>query len=111
MFSRFSRLFGNKVTEQDIRNWLNKNGYFGASADFSEIELHAIQRPGWYQIFRFSVKAKSISDEQWHELHGLLKDDERYRKNEVTVFLQPVKRDLALAECSKGMIVRRRRKR
>ena len=44
---------GNKSAEKDIRDWLAENGYLGKSAKFGEIELHAIKRPGWRQIFRF----------------------------------------------------------
>ncbi len=55
-----ARIFKNRVTEKDIRNWLDRNGFFGRAAEINDLELHAIKRPGWRQIFRFTVKAKPV---------------------------------------------------
>lgn len=49
------RLIDNRVTEYDIRDWLNRNGFAGSTSRFEELELHALMRPGWLQVFRFSV--------------------------------------------------------
>jgi hypothetical protein len=49
-------LIGSKLAEKEIRDWLLKNGYQGKPAKFVEIELHAIQQPGWSLIFRFDSK-------------------------------------------------------
>jgi hypothetical protein len=58
------KVFGNRVTEKDIRNWLDENGFFGNSAQLHDLELHALKRPGWLQVFRFDVLAKRREDEQ-----------------------------------------------
>ena len=106
----FGRLLRNGTAERDIRDWLNDNGYYGRSAKFLELELHAIKRPGWLQIFRFSLNAKS-SDDDWHELHGVLRDDERYRRLDIEVSQAESERDEKLAEWSMGLIIRRKSRR
>jgi hypothetical protein len=50
-----------RSAEKDIRDWLSENGYSGNSARFAEVELHAIMRPGWLQVFRFELKC--LNDE------------------------------------------------
>ena len=79
-----NRFFANRATEKDIRDWLNTRGYAGQSADFSELELHAIQRPGWKQLFRFSVEAADESGQR-QKLYGCVMDDER-KRTEVYAF-------------------------
>ena len=49
---------GNRVTEKDIRDWLDSNQYLGSTATITDLELHAIRRPGWVQVFRFEVEAR-----------------------------------------------------
>ena len=70
-------LIGNKVAEKDIRDWLSKNGYQGKPAKFTEIELHAIQRPDWLQIFRFELRTITAEDRKV-QLFGAMLSDERY---------------------------------
>jgi hypothetical protein len=102
----FGKLIKNGSAEKDIRDWLSRNGYYGASARFQEVELHAIQRPGWLQIFRFSVAAKTTEGE-WQDLFGLLRDDDRYRRLEVRVFEVEPQRNELLDEWSAGLLIRR----
>ena len=78
-------MIGNKTAEKDIRDFLSSNGYYGNSAKFIELEIHAIKRPGWLQVFRFTVEAKSV-DDQWVTLFGAMKDDERFKLNEIQLF-------------------------
>ena len=107
----FGKLIRNGTTERDIRDWLTRNGYYGQSAKFEEVELHAIKRPGWLQVFRFSVTAKSAEEDQWHDLFGVVRDDERYRRFEIEVFHRKHERNKLLTDWSEGMIVRRSRRR
>jgi hypothetical protein len=97
----------NRVTEKDVRDWLSNNGFFGESARFGELELHAIQRPGWYQIYRFSAQVKQNND-QWTSLFGTARDDERFSLFDVEVFTLEHERDAKLQELSAGLIVARR---
>lgn len=95
---------GNRVTEKDIRNFLDRNGYFGRSAQFEELELHAIERPGWLQVFRFKVKAKSSSDGALVLLFGAVRDDERFKLNEIRIFENINLRDRTLFQWSEGLM-------
>lgn len=115
----------NRTTESDVRTWLNKNGFVGNSAKFNELELHAIQRPGWVQVFKFCARVKcrpldnegreAESSDQlgWQEVFGVALDDERERKRDkktqVWLFKEPAeqkeKLDLISANfltCQKG---------
>ena len=95
-------IISNKVAEKDIRTYLSSNGYFGRSAKFEELELHAIERPGWLQVFRFKVRAKNV-DDQWKLLFGAMKDDERFKLCEIELFENLNRRDHLLANWSEGL--------
>ncbi len=96
-------LIGNKVAEKDIRDWLRHNGYNGNSAKFAEIELHAIQRPGWLQVFRFSFQLPTAND-QFVQLFGAMQSDERYGPPKIMVSEELSARDAQLAEWSLDLI-------
>lgn len=101
----------NRSAEQDIRDWLAENGYDGKSAQFEEVELHAIKRPGWLQVFRFALRCMTLESEtaegQRKELFGAMKDDERYGRPEVMVSEDLEIRNAKLAQWSDGLIVHR----
>ena len=100
-------MFKNRATETDIKAWLDANGWYSGSAKFHEIELHAIRRPGWLQVFRFRCEVKSRSDQQWAQLWGAVKDDEtRLRKENktiVVVFTDPAAQHEQLAKWSQEL--------
>ncbi len=100
-------LIRNKAAEKDVRDWLSKNGYQGKTAKFTEIELHAIQRPGWLQIFRFGL-AVLTSEDRRVQLFGAMRSDERYGAPKVLVGEDVATRDAQLAEWSEGLIKQRR---
>lgn len=95
-------LIGNKVTEKDIRDHLSLNKYYGRTAEFHELELHAIQRPGWIQIFRFHIRAKHV-ETGWQELFGVVRDDERNR-TDIHLFEEEEERNELMAELSQDLI-------
>ncbi len=97
-------MIGNRTAEKDIRDYLSQNGYFGNSARFSELEIYAIQRPGWLQVFRFCVEAKTL-DEREVLLFGVMKDDERFKINEIKLFENRNRRDAQLSIWSKGLVM------
>lgn len=75
-------LIRNRVTERDIRDWLQENGYDGGSAVLNSVELYAIKRPGWQQLFVFSgnVRLQLSESELTAErkpVWGIVLDDER----------------------------------
>ena len=100
-------LIGNKSAEKDIRDWLSENGYCGKSAQFNEIELHAIKRPGWLQIFRFDLKGLTVKYQDV-QLFGAMRSDERYGQPSIIVYEDPASRDIQLSEWSEGLITQRR---
>jgi hypothetical protein len=117
--------FGNRVTEKDIRDWLDKNKFDGRSAEIAELELHAIKRPGWVQLYRFRLKAKSNSADigqtadwenksmdsvgnQWQDRVGVVLDDERIRnpelRTQIWIFESPLDQSTKLDSLSSEML-------
>ena len=101
-------LFRNKVTEQDIREYLHANGFQGPSARFDYVELKAIERPGWVQVFQFSV-CVTDEDNDVHRLLGVARDDER-KGIEVFLTKSESERDKTMEAWSAGLITLRRQK-
>ncbi len=117
-------LIGNRVAEKDVRDWLTANGYIGQTAKILELELHAIKRPGWLQIFRFHLQAKSQAIETdefsqegdeldhfpaaWVDLYGTVRDDERERnpklRTKIAAFSSAEDRDDKLEQLSDGLL-------
>ena len=114
---------GNRVTEKDIRNWLDANGYVGRTARISDLELHAIERPGWVQVFEFHLRSylapnaeyrdedpDKESEPAWLERFGVVLDDERKRtqalRTQIWVFEDPEEQQAKLESVSQGMFKR-----
>jgi len=72
----------NRSTEKDLRDWFSRQGWDGQSGRFEELELVAIQRPGWVQVYQFSGTMLD-PDDQKQEIYGYCRDDERRRQFEV----------------------------
>ncbi len=102
-------LIANSVTESEIRRWLSAHGYFGQSAKLAEVELHAIQRPGWLQVFRFHGEIKS-RDGHWQALFGVVRDDQRRGRPDIRIFPTHDQQQALLREWSDGLITHRRSK-
>lgn len=79
IMSWIRKLIRNKSSEIDVRKFLDTEGFIGSSAKFDYLELHAIERPGWVQIYRFSVRVLDES-ERWRTLFGVIRDDQRNRR-------------------------------
>ena len=103
-------LIGNKSAVKDIRDWLSQNGYCGKSAKFAEVELHAIKRPGWLQVFRFELQGLT-AEHRSVQLFGAIHSDERYGQPEIVVHEDLAARDAQLAQWSEGLITQRRHRR
>ena len=101
-------LVGNKFIERDLRDWLDEHDHYGRSAEVEELELAAVQRPGWVQVFRFRVKAKHKASAEWRELRGLIRDDERAKKKADRTAYRltdgDAAHDAAFAEWSDGLL-------
>jgi hypothetical protein len=103
-------LVGNKSAEKDIRDWLTHNGYNGMTAKFTEIEMHAVQRPGWLQIFRFELSCLT-AENRTVQLFGAMNSDERYGRPKIVVHEDSAMRDAQLGNWSEGLITQRRHRR
>lgn len=97
------RMIANRCTEKDLRDHFTTLGYFGQSMKFLQLELAAIERPGWVQIFRFHVQAKN-REGGWEELFGNCRIDERINTFEVQLFEREEEQDRALRLDAKDMI-------
>lgn len=100
---------GNRVTERDVREDLTRRGYHGRTAKFEELELAAIERPGWIQVFRFEVHV-SDEDDNRHHFYGVVRDDER-NQTEIRYFDTPDAQQQHLKSWSGDMILREYRPR
>ena len=105
----------NRTTEKDVRAWLAVNGFDAQSAEILDVELHAVQRPGWLQIFRFRLRVKSSdkksdgSRNEKREYFGVVRDDERLRgkdKTQIQLLDSAEQQAVVLAELSEELIVR-----
>lgn len=121
---------GNRVTEKDLRQWLTAQGWAGRSAKIDHLDLHAIQPPGWIQVFRFKVDVvpayKPEMDENDHApqqadnnkapapqtaqtFYGAVRDDERQKSSptKIWVFNDQQEQSEKLTELSEGLITLR----
>lgn len=110
-----AKLIRNRVTERDIRDWMSLHGFEGGSATLDSVELYAIKRPGWKQLFRFEGKArKSSHDDENHpkkEIWGVVLDDERKpagQRTEVAIFYSPEEQKKQLDRLAEGMLLPKR---
>jgi len=114
---------GNRVTEKDVRLWLDEQGWAGRSAKIEQLDLHAIKSPGWIQVFRFVVTVnpaiKPDEDEDQLDSHphrirgqtffGAVRDDERQKESQTKIWMFEDQDAQAekLSELSEGLITLR----
>jgi hypothetical protein len=106
IYQALQERIGNRVTEREIRLWLDAHGFEGKSASLVEVALYAITPPGWKQVFRFSGQAKNSSG-QLVPIFGIVEDDQRYGNSKITLYHNIKAQTLQLKEVSEGMIVRK----
>ncbi|MCP4191397.1 MAG: hypothetical protein GY768_12300 [Planctomycetaceae bacterium] len=107
MVTWIRKLIRNKSSEKDVRDFLDGEGFVGMSAKFYELELHAIERPGWVQIYRFSVRVSDQSG-RWVSLFGVIRDDQR-KSRKFWLTESESERKKKATDWSKGMISLERR--
>jgi len=100
-------LIANKCTEKDLRDHLTEIGYFGRSVKFLSLELKAIERPGWIQVFQFHIQAKKQGG-GWEEHYGICRSDERSDAFEVQLFDREEWQQQKFREDTKQMITHAR---
>lgn len=106
--SSWANWLGDRDLELQLRKHLNEQGFYGDRARIFDLKLKAVQRPGWLQIFSFTVEAKSRLTEGSAPVlvYGVVRQDERYERYDIAVFEATHLRDRRLFEWSEGMIRR-----
>lgn len=99
-------LIRNGVTEKDLRDYLTANGYYGRSANILKLDLKALERPGWVQVFEFHVHAKK-QEGNWEELYGVVRADERSDQFDVAFYDNSSRNDV-VQKATDGMITAER---
>lgn len=118
---------GNRVTEKDVRLWLDEQGWAGRSAKIDQLDLHAIKSPGWIQVFRFiatvrpAIKPDADEDQldsppetephstEAQTFFGAVRDDERQKGSQTKIWMFEGQDAQAekLSELSEGLITLR----
>lgn len=115
--NRWKNWVGDADMERAIRRHLSDQGYFGGTAKLRNVRLVAVQRPGWLQVYRFDCTARLApwpSDEQrcgggpeqtvYHELYGLVREDQRRDLTVIRTFEQPQQQAELLARWSDSLV-------
>ncbi len=110
MIEGWANWIGDSDLECSLREHLVQVGYFGHSAKFQDLRLVAVQRPGWLQVFSFTVWARETQEQgQQHvQLFGLVRQDERYNRVDIELFEQPNDRNTRFEQWSEDLIRLRR---
>jgi len=91
--------------EREIKRHLHKKGYQQGDYQLQGMELIAIERPGWKQIFEFLLVTRTPSGERIFQ-KGLIFDDHR-RGSRIQLTKNEAEFQQLFQEWSEGMIRRR----
>lgn len=91
-----------RVTEKEIREQLGVEGFEGESAVFENLRLTAVERPGWVQVFEFSLSVKD-TDADLHRFFGAFRHDGR-AEQELKLFRDETERDAFVEDWKQGLI-------
>ncbi len=105
--SAITSFVGISSAEKDIRAWLTQQGFNGKTAEITGVELHALKRPGWLQIFRFEACCRTAKGDN-AQLFGAMRSDERDGKPQIQFDTKLAVRDEQLAIWSEGLITLKR---
>jgi hypothetical protein len=97
---------GNRDMERAIRSALTRQGLRGSAAQFSQVRLVAIQRPGWLQVYSFDAAWEYTGNgpSPSRGVFGLVRQDERFNRTEIQFFETTVARSELLEQWSEGLI-------
>ncbi len=104
------------ATERLLRNFLAADGWERDSIRIAELDLAAVERPGWVQFFLFVVRARrdvplvDVDDLEppVETIHGVLRDDGRGRL-EIRLVEDADARERELADWSEKPLRQQRR--
>ncbi|WP_237226627.1 hypothetical protein [Rubinisphaera sp. JC750] len=91
--------------ERQIRSFLKEKGYGRSRYDLREVDLVAVERPGWRQIFRFELDLRPPHSDPVHKI-GIAFDDHRSHC-EIQLLDSESDYRRVFGEWSEGMIVKR----
>ena len=94
-----------RSTEKDILDYLSFQGFDQSGTTLHEVELVGIKRPGWLQIFTFTVSTNS--DEAQNTWFGVLRDDQRTTSDFFLLQTEPDQRRV-VGRLTEGLITRNR---
>lgn len=108
LLERWKNWLGDSSLEQAIRDQLVRQGYPRHASRIKHARMVAIERPGWVQVWRFTVatKRKDVADPGDITLFGAARDDGR-TGTKVLISTDGCLVQARLAEWSHGLIVRR----
>ncbi len=111
LLKRWSDWTGDKHLTKAIRRELRNEGYAVNAAEIREVRLAAIERPGWVQVYRFTVET-STHEENPHTrrpvvLLGLSREDGRKSRIEILLTEDEAVWTEKLDAWSEGLIRRR----
>lgn len=107
--TRWRSYTGDRDLELAIRSRLRGRGLRGNAATILDTRLIAVERPGWLQLYRFTIDAED-QDGRPTRLYGLARLDERAH-SEIELFGGESDRDLKAGEWSRGLVTAHRRQR
>lgn len=103
---KWSSWIGDRDLELSLRRHLSDRGFSGDTARFENLRLAAVQRPGWVQVFVFTVHARRRGgkEEDINTLFGLVRQDERYSRLEICTYETRETRNVMFREWSSDLI-------
>jgi hypothetical protein len=110
LISMIARWFGScykyGAVEREISQWLVKEGYNLKDTVIADIQLRAIERPGWVQVYSFQV-TQTLDSNADVLRYGVLRSDERFGNSAIRVFSNSFERNRQLGIWSENLIRRR----
>jgi len=91
--------------ERQIRRFMKDKGYGASRYDLRELDLVAVERPGWKQIFRFELDLRPPHGDPVHKI-GIAYDDHRSHC-EIQLLDNESEYRQRLSEWGEGMILKR----
>lgn len=103
---KWSSWIGDRDLELSLRRHLSDRGFSGDTARFENLRLAAVQRPGWVQVFVFTVHARRRGgkEQDINTLFGLVRQDERYSRLEICTYETRATRNAMFREWSSDLI-------
>ena len=95
-----------RSTESEICEYLLSQGFDQSGTRVRDVELIGIQRPGWLQVFTFTVSARD--DDQQETWFGVLLDDQR-ATSEFFLFHTATEQRQVIRRLTDGLTTRGRR--